>query len=323
MPDPTRFSPLALFNGSNRPTPEVAHRRFWFRVSDTPTEMEKLISQTYSRVGCPLVYTHANAMWSNLRGNLDNDIIEGEVSQGPSDSGVLSDMEFESSHPIYSFSANTICDARAMQHCSAIEWLLIPADASRALSTLSPLVMNLPIDVVNLKRLQQRIKILRNGVHEEAKVGVGTTLTALLENMNVISELDIDYVTAIAPICLLSESHPAYTWINEPVVELVQRLNQTRKALGREDIAIALQAPLRSGYDAAAYINMGVDTIILNGWDCVAGIKNATSPSDAFSASFLGVSAQQHLMASNQRLIEERIQHFFEEVKDYQTYVGA
>jgi hypothetical protein len=325
MHESVRFSPSPLFKGNVQPktSAEDLSRRFWYRVSDAPTDIENLVSEAYSRVGCQLVYSHYNELWSRLRGSaFDEPLAAGEEAQGPSESGVLADIEFQGNHPVYSFSSDTVCEARAMQHCSAIEWLLIPTDGSRNLATLSPLVMNLPVDVINAKRLQQRVKVIRGGVHEEARVGVGSTLPSILQHMNVISELDIDYVSAIAPASLIAETHPAYAWVNEPVTEQVQKLIMLRKALSREDIAIVLQVPLKSGYDAAAYMKMGIETIVLNGWDCMGGTKASSSSSDAFASSFLGVSAQQHMLASHQRLIDDRVQHFFNEIEDFKAYIG-
>lgn len=326
MPKSVQFSSAPLFKsvgGNSKAAWDDISRRFWFRVGDAPSDVQVMLSQVYAQHGCQLVHSHGSEFWTKLKGQAFNDsIAEGEEAQSPSDSGVLADIEFQNSHPIYSFSADTVCDARAMQHCSAIEWLMISTDGSRQLSNLSPLVMNLPIDVTNAKRLKQRVQILRGAIHEEARVGVGATLSALIENLKTILDLDIDCVTAIAASSLLAESHPARGWIDEQVSDQVHKLVQMRDEMGRKDVAIALQAPLRSGYDAAAYLEIGVESIILNGWDCMAGVGGSSSSAEAFASSFLGVSAQQHIIASHQRQVEDRVKHFFDEIKDFRTYIG-
>ncbi len=292
--------------------------KYWYRVTEQNVALESALLPLLRERSCCLVHSHLRTEWSAFRD--DNRAANSPIAVSPIVEDATRPETNARPQKIYSFHGSTVCVTGALESCTGVEWLLTQDDVSGPIKDLASLRLNLPLDASDARRLKQRTDLLRASVSNGSPVGIGMCIGSLLSNIDIVAQLPIDFVTAIVPSAVLGSDHAGRDVVQENIVEQISKLQRARKAVDRDDIAIVLQAPLRSGYDAAAFLNSGIDAIILNGWNVTEATSARKDDVGAFAASFLGVSTSTSIVSVDTQSLIQKLDQFFAQLHDGFAY---
>jgi hypothetical protein len=307
----------AIFSSSQHEAnhQRLSSSRFWYRVSEQSGITEANLIKGLQKHAVRFVQGDAKSYWTKLK-ELTGSAAE---ASDATNAAAIPNITIDAA-PIYSFASSIPCDPFALQHCSAIEWSLMPSDLSRPIDRLQQLSIDIPIDTNSERRFGQRIDLLRNSVGREVRIGVAMPASAIMSNIELMAHRGIEFLTIVSPTAVLKADHVATRMMDDDIVDLIPRILKAKRAIGRDDLSLVLQTQFANGFEAYAYIGMGVDVLLMNGWNWSKQLASNAQESTSLAASFLNADVSIQGGNSTESLTLKAVELFFDEFADAERY---